>query len=120
MVANAQSTPDVDVPHPEGAAIIAAIKTAGVREIVATDGVIVDEEALRAYECDGLTAYRQRPLMVVLPETTAEVSEVLKLCTRYQMKVVPRGAGTSLAGGSLPTAEREQILSGNAARIYDW
>ena len=57
------------------------------------------------YECDGLTAYRCPPLAVVLPRTTEEVSAVLKICREMGVPVVPRGAGTSLAGGSLPTAD---------------
>ena len=74
---------------------------ADLRAIVRPEHVIVDETALRVYESDGLTAYRQRPLLVVLPETTAEVSAVLGLCDRRAVKVVPRGAGTSLSGGIL-------------------
>ena len=57
---------------------------------------------MRPYECDGLTAYRQLPMVVVLPDTTEQVSRVLKLCHREAIKVVPRGAGTSLSGGALP------------------
>ena len=62
------------------------------------EGVIAEEE-LRAYECDGLTAYQQLPMIVVLPETTAQVSEILKYCHGKGIKIVPRGAGTSLSGG---------------------
>ncbi len=78
---------------------------ADLREIVEPENVIVDETVLRAYESDGLTAYRQRPLLVVLPETTAEVSATLRVCDRRAIKVVPRGAGTSLSGGALPLAD---------------
>ena len=78
---------------------------AALRNIVPGEGVIVDEDELRAYETDGLTAYRQLPLIVVLPETTQQVSEVLKLCHERGVKVVPRGAGTSLSGGALPLAD---------------
>ena len=73
-----------------------------LRDIVAAEGVIVDEDEMRAYECDGLTAYRQLPFIVVLPETTEQVSLILKLCHAEGVKVVPRGAGTSLSGGALP------------------
>ncbi len=73
-----------------------------LRAIVPEAGVIAEADALRVYESDGLTAYRQTPMAVVLPETRAEVAEVLKLCTERQIKVVPRGAGTSLSGGALP------------------
>jgi len=67
--------------------------------------VISDEMETRAYECDGLTAYKCPPLCVVLPGTTAEVSAVLKICHDEGVPVVPRGSGTSLAGGALPTAD---------------
>ena len=59
-------------------------------------------ELLRAYESDGLTAYRQPPLVVALPETTAQVSAILRYCHRRGVRVVPRGSGTSLSGGALP------------------
>ena len=78
---------------------------AGLRRIVPGEGVIVDEDELRVYECDGLSAYRQLPLIVVLPETTAQVSAILSFCLAEGVKIVPRGAGTSLAGGTLPLAD---------------
>lgn len=67
--------------------------------------VIGDPERLRAYETDGLSAYRQPPLAVVLPTTTEEVAAVLRYCHRNGIRVVPRGAGTSLSGGALPLAD---------------
>jgi glycolate oxidase len=73
--------------------------------LLPADAVIVAEESRRAYETDGLTAYRQLPLLVVLPRNTAEVSAVLAFCHREGVKVVPRGAGTSLSGGALPLAD---------------
>ena len=79
------------------AEIVAALK-----QIVAGEGVIDSETAMRPYESDGLTAYRQLPMVVVLPETTEQVSAVLAYCHRHGIKVVPRGAGTSLSGGALP------------------
>lgn len=78
---------------------------AALQQIVPGEGVIVDEDGLRPYESDGLTAYRQMPLIVVLPETTEQVSRVLKYCHENKVKVVPRGAGTSLSGGALPLAD---------------
>ncbi|MEM9046088.1 MAG: FAD-linked oxidase C-terminal domain-containing protein [Pseudomonadota bacterium] len=78
---------------------------AKLQEILGPDGVIHVDEELRAYECDALTAYRCPPLAVVLPATTEEVADVLKACADENVPVVPRGAGTSLAGGSLPTAD---------------
>ena len=69
------------------------------------EGVIASEQAMRPYETDGLTAYRQLPMVVVLPETTAQVAAVLRYCHREGIKVVPRGAGTSLSGGALPLGD---------------
>jgi glycolate dehydrogenase FAD-linked subunit len=78
---------------------------AALRAIVPGEGVIVSEREMRAYESDGLTAYRQLPMVVVLPETTEQVSRVLRFCHGEGIKVVPRGAGTSLSGGALPLAD---------------
>jgi glycolate oxidase len=78
---------------------------AALRAIVLGEGVIVSEPEMRAYESDGLTAYRQVPMVVVLPETTEQVSRVLRFCHGEGIKVVPRGAGTSLSGGALPLAD---------------
>jgi glycolate dehydrogenase FAD-linked subunit len=78
---------------------------AALRSIVPGEGVIAAEEAMRPYESDGLTAYRQLPMVVVLPETTAQVAAVLAYCHRQGVKVVPRGAGTSLSGGALPLGD---------------
>ncbi|MFN7052366.1 MAG: FAD-binding oxidoreductase, partial [Gemmobacter sp.] len=74
-------------------------------EVLPLDAVIHDENEVRAYECDALAAYRCPPLVAVLPRTTAEVAAVLRLCLAEGVPVVPRGAGTSLAGGALPTAD---------------
>ncbi|SDY49957.1 FAD-linked oxidase C-terminal domain-containing protein [Citreimonas salinaria] len=76
-----------------------------LRDVLPADAVIEDESETRAYECDALTAYRCPPLAVVLPSTTAEVSDVLRICHEEGVPVVPRGSGTSLAGGALPTAD---------------
>ena len=78
---------------------------AALRAIVPGEGVIAQPIEMRAFETDGLAAYRQLPLVVVLPETTAQVSEVLKYAHANGIKVVPRGAGTSLSGGALPLAD---------------
>ncbi|MBD3786131.1 MAG: FAD-binding protein [Sphingomonadales bacterium] len=76
--------------------------TARLRAILPQDAVIDDPAETRAYECDALSAYRRQPLAVVLPRTTAEVAAVLKACAEMAVPVVPRGAGTSLAGGAMP------------------
>ncbi len=81
-------------------ALVAALK-----QVLPDDAVISDPMETRAYECDALTAYRCPPMIAVLPSTTQEVSDVLRLCHKFGAPVVPRGAGTSLAGGALPTAD---------------
>ena len=78
---------------------------AALRHIVPGEGVVEAPIEMRAFETDGLTAYRQMPLVVVLPETAAQVSAVLKYAHENEIKVVPRGAGTSLSGGALPLAD---------------
>jgi glycolate oxidase len=82
------------------AGIIAKLEAA-----LSPGAVISDPEETRAYECDALTAYRCAPLAVVLPKSTEEVSAAMKICCEERVPVVPRGAGTSLAGGALPTAD---------------
>ena len=75
---------------------------AALRRIVPGEGVIAHDREMRPYESDGLTAYRQLPMVVVLPDTTEQVAQVLRYCHEQAIKVVPRGAGTSLSGGALP------------------
>ena len=77
---------------------------AALRAIV-PDGTIDNPVGLKPYESDGLTAYRQPPLVVVLPETVEQVAAVLRWCHSNDVKVVPRGAGTSLSGGALPVGD---------------
>ncbi len=86
---------------------------------IVPDGVIFSERELKPYESDGLTAYRQPPLLVVLPETTQQVSEVLAWCHRAGVKVVPRGAGTSLSGGALPLADGVLLGLSRMNRVLD-
>jgi glycolate oxidase len=92
---------------------------AGLHAILPPDCVIVDEMRLRAYECDGLTAYRQLPLVAVLPRETAEVSATLRLCRELGVKIVPRGAGTGLSGGALPLADGVTLGLGKFNRILE-
>ncbi|HKH96366.1 MAG TPA: FAD-binding protein, partial [Beijerinckiaceae bacterium] len=73
----------------------------GLSGLVAPEALIVAEDERRAFETDGLTAYRRMPLAVVLPSTTAEVSAIMRYCHENRLKVVARGAGTSLAGGAI-------------------
>ncbi len=72
---------------------------------VVPDGVVTDSSGLAAFDGDALTAYRQKPLVCVLPKTREQVSEVLAVASRMSVPIVPRGAGTSLSGGALPRAD---------------
>lgn len=106
------------------AAIVAAL-----RGLIGVDRVIADDDGRRAYETDALTAYKCMPLAVVLPQTTEEVSAVLRYCNQNAVKVVARGAGTSLCGGALPAEDAivlgvskmnrilELDLAGRTARV---
>ncbi|MBU2994317.1 FAD-linked oxidase C-terminal domain-containing protein [Octadecabacter sp. 1_MG-2023] len=76
-----------------------------LQKVLPKDAVIHTDAQVRAYECDALTAYKCPPLCAVLPASTDEVSAVLKACHEMGVPVVPRGSGTSLAGGALPTAD---------------
>jgi glycolate oxidase len=78
---------------------------AALRAVVPGEGVIATEREMKPFETDGLTAYRQLPMVVVLPSTTQQVSEILRYCHANNVKVVPRGAGTGLSGGALPLAD---------------
>ncbi len=73
-------------------------------QAVPAHALLWHSEDTTPYECDGLTAYRQRPLVVCLPETYEEVQAVLRACHRLQVPVVARGAGTGLSGGAMPHA----------------
>lgn len=88
-------------------------------KILDEDSVISKDEELIAYECDGLTGYRVKPVFVVLPSTTRQVSEVVKLCYAEDIPFVPRGAGTGLSGGALPTEEGIVISLSKMNRILE-
>lgn len=92
---------------------------AAMRAIVPGEGVIDALEALRPYESDALTAYAQVPLLVVLPETVEQVAAVLRWCHENRVKVVPRGAGTSLSGGALPLADGVLLGMARFNRVLD-
>ena len=96
----------MQMPTPD-AAILArrAAIVARLRAVIGAGDVIDDPVEARAYECDALSAYRCPPLAVALPTTTEEVAAILQVCHAERVPVVPRGAGTSLAGGSMPTAD---------------
>jgi glycolate oxidase len=94
------------MPEPDAATMARRAEiVAAMRAIVPGEGVIDDLDSLRPYESDALTAYRQIPLVVVLPETLEQVAAILRWCHAHGVKVVPRGAGTSLSGGALPLAD---------------
>jgi glycolate oxidase len=92
---------------------------ADMRTIVPGEGVVDAVNSMRAFESDGLTAYRQLPLVVVLPETTAQVSRILKYCSDRNIRVVPRGSGTSLSGGALPLEDAVLLVMSRFNRILD-
>ena len=92
---------------------------AALQAIVPGEGVITDDMELSVYESDGLTAYRQRPMAAVLPETVDQISSILELCGEFGCKIVPRGAGTSLSGGSLPVADGIVLGLGKFNRVLE-
>lgn len=106
-------TPDAGVLARRGE-IVAAL-----RAIVPGEGVVDSTNAMRVFESDALTAYRQLPLVVVLPETVEQVSQVLRYCYENTIRVVPRGAGTSLSGGSLPLGDAVLLGMSRFNRILE-
>src|SRR5689334_4255758 len=92
---------------------------ADLARLAVPSSVISAPAALKAYERDGLTAYRQPPLVAVLPANTQEVAAILRYCHQRQLKVVPRGSGTSLSGGALPLADGVLVGLGKLNRILE-
>jgi glycolate oxidase len=78
---------------------------AALRALLPDGCVLFNEEDTRPYECDGLSAYRQLPMVVVLPENEAQVAAILQTCRTLEVRIVPRGAGTGLSGGAMPIAD---------------
>jgi glycolate oxidase len=110
----------IEMPKPNAAVI--ARKAEIIRELeaaIGSDGVIHEPAETLAYECDALTAYKCPPLVVCLPATTEEVAAIMRICSRYNLPVVPRGAGTSLAGGALPTADSVVIGVARMNRVLE-
>ncbi|MCC6001274.1 MAG: FAD-binding protein [Pararhodobacter sp.] len=96
----------MEMPEPNPAVLARRAQiVARLQSVLPPDAVIHDPHETRAYECDALTAYRCAPLAAVLPSTTDEVAAVLRICHEEAVPVVPRGSGTSLAGGAMPTAD---------------
>ena len=92
---------------------------AGLGRLVPPEALIASEDERRAFETDALTAYRRLPLAVVLPTTTDEVAAVLRFCRSNGVKVVPRGAGTSLAGGAIPQEDAIVLGVAKMNRVID-
>ncbi|MET3661691.1 FAD-linked oxidase C-terminal domain-containing protein [Aquamicrobium ahrensii] len=108
------------MPEPDGATLARRAEiVADLRAIVPGEGVVDTINEMRAFESDGLTAYRQLPLVVVLPETTAQVSRVLTYCNDRNIRVVPRGSGTSLSGGALPLEDAVLLVLSRFSRILE-
>ena len=108
------------MPEPDAATLARRAEIVeALRRIVPGEGVIETERERRAFECDGLTAYHQLPMVVVLPQTTEQVAAVLRYCHDEGIKVVPRGAGTSLSGGALPLADAVLLGLGKFKRIRE-
>src|SRR5256885_13590243 len=108
------------MPHPD--AIVLARRGEIVRDlnaIVPGEGVISTEREMRPYESDGLTAYRQLPFVVVLPEAAEQVSKGLRYCHEHGVQARPRGAGTSLLGVALPASDGVLIGVGQFNRIRE-
>ena len=108
------------MPKPDPATLARRAEIAAdLRAIVPGEGVVDTVTEMRAFESDGLTAYRQLPLVVVLPQTTDEVSRILAYCNARAIKVVPRGSGTSLSGGALPLEDAVLLVLSRFNRILD-
>ena len=108
------------MPKPDAATLSRRAEiVADIRIIVPGEGVVDAVNGMRVFESDGLTAYRQLPLVVVLPETTAQVARILKYCNDRNIRVVPRGSGTSLSGGALPLEDAVLLVMSRFNRILD-
>ncbi|GIL01390.1 MAG: FAD-binding protein [Alphaproteobacteria bacterium] len=110
----------IEMPRPDATVIARRAEIVAALEAAAgAENVISQPAETLAYECDALAAYRCPPLAVVLPRTTEQVSAVLKACRRFAVPVVPRGSGTSLAGGALPTADSVVVGVSRLNRVLE-
>jgi glycolate oxidase len=108
------------MPKPDAATLSRRAEiVADMKIIVPKEGVVDAVNGMRAFESDGLTAYRQLPLVVVLPETVQQVSRILKYCNERNIRVVPRGSGTSLSGGALPLEDAVLLVMSRFNRILE-
>src|SRR5260370_30736688 len=88
-----------------------------LKQLLPEDAVLHAQEDTRSYECDGLTAYRQLPMVVALPSNEEEVRQVLATCNELKTPVVARGAGTGLSGGALPLGDRVLLSPAKTRRL---
>ena len=108
------------MPEPDRATLDKRARiVADLQAIVPGEGVVDAPAEMRVFETDGLTAYRQLPLVVVLPETVRQVSTVLKYCHDNAIRVVPRGSGTSLSGGALPLEDAVLLVMSRFNRVIE-
>ena len=108
------------MPEPDAKVIADRERLAArLRSILPADNVIDDRDGMRVFDSDGLTAYNAMPLVVALPESTAQVAAVIAACAEMGVKVVPRGAGTGLSGGALPLADGVSLALTKLNRILD-
>lgn len=108
------------MPQPDAATLARRAEiVAALSAIVPGEGVVESVNEMRAFETDALTAYRQLPLVVVLPETVEQVSRVLRYCHANGIRVVPRGSGTSLSGGALPLEDAVLLVMSRFNRILE-
>jgi glycolate oxidase len=108
------------MPLPEAAILDQrATIVARLEAIVRPGNVLADERQMRPYECDAVTMFRQLPMVVVLPETVDQVSKIMALAAELNVKVVPRGGGTSLSGGSLPLEDGILLAMGKFNKIME-
>lgn len=108
------------MPEPEASVLARRSEiVAALRAIVPGEGVVDAVNEMRVFESDALTAYRQLPLVVVLPDTVEQVSAILRFCDQNGVRVVPRGSGTSLSGGSLPLADAVLLVMSRFNRIIE-
>ena len=114
------SSPQPSIP-PDTASLEALRQSLALRlrEFLPRESVLTDEEDKRPYECDGLSAYRKLPWIVVLPDTIEQVGRVLKLCSERNISVVARGAGTGLSGGALPLSDGVLLSLTKFSRILE-
>jgi glycolate oxidase len=109
----------IELPEPDAKTLARRVEIARTLARIVPDGVIADDATLAAYDRDALAAYSQRPLVCVLPTSADQVSAVLRYAAAENIRIVPRGAGTSLSGGALPLADGILLGLSRMNRILD-